>query len=107
MAAVTARILRKLTFSPNPSGRVTLTKKAYAGGLKSITLYERVRQFHGDIRTFGTATVFCLRRRLGRSRIVTVKNGFQLSEIARLNLDAGQSVLCLLDTMCRTLACFE
>ncbi|GBO42511.1 hypothetical protein AVEN_97064-1 [Araneus ventricosus] len=62
MTAGTVRILGKPSFSPNPSGRAILTKKECAAGEKSITLNEGVEISE-------TAIVFCLKRRLGRSRI--------------------------------------
>ncbi|GBN61844.1 hypothetical protein AVEN_40297-1 [Araneus ventricosus] len=70
MTAGTVRILRKPSFSPNSSGRATLDKKARAAGEKSITLNEREWKVRSDIRT---AIVFCLKRRLGRSRIYRVE----------------------------------
>ncbi|GBM86139.1 hypothetical protein AVEN_8837-1 [Araneus ventricosus] len=63
MTASIVRIVRKLPSSPNTSGRATLTKKAR---VKSITLNERRWKFQSDNRT---AIVFCLKGRMGRSRI--------------------------------------
>ncbi|GBL66756.1 hypothetical protein AVEN_110985-1 [Araneus ventricosus] len=73
MTAGTLRILR--TCSPSPSGRATLTKKARAAGVKSITPNERGRKLHGDIRM---STVFCLK---GRSRVDRVKRSGRQFEI--------------------------
>ncbi|GBO41396.1 hypothetical protein AVEN_131444-1 [Araneus ventricosus] len=68
------RIVRKLPSSPNTSGRATLTKKALAAGVKSITFNERGWKFQSDIRTFRTAIVVCMKGRMGRSPIDRVKN---------------------------------
>ncbi|GBM22072.1 hypothetical protein AVEN_137380-1 [Araneus ventricosus] len=59
-----------------------LRKKAYATGVKSITLNERGRKFHSDIRTFRTVAVFCLKGRFGPSCIDRVK-----TEIVRSKLE--------------------
>ncbi|GBL93140.1 hypothetical protein AVEN_216489-1 [Araneus ventricosus] len=72
------RILRKLPSSPNTSGRATLTKKSIAAGVKSITLNEKGWRFQSEIRTFRTPVVFCLKGRMGRSRIDRVKQLQQL-----------------------------
>ncbi|GBM49066.1 hypothetical protein AVEN_155823-1 [Araneus ventricosus] len=69
MTAGIFRIVRKLPSSPNTSGRATLTKKARAAGVKSITLNERVWKFPSDIRTFRTTIIFCLKGRMGLSRM--------------------------------------
>ncbi|GBM76299.1 hypothetical protein AVEN_81847-1 [Araneus ventricosus] len=73
MTTGTVQILRKPSFSPNPSGRAILTKKARAAGEKSITLNKRGWNLRSGIRTFRTAIVVCLKKRLGRSRIERVK----------------------------------
>ncbi|GBM84263.1 hypothetical protein AVEN_102013-1 [Araneus ventricosus] len=73
MTAGNVRIVRKLPPSPSTSARATLTKKARAVGVKSITLYERGWKFRSDIRTFRTATVFRMKGRMERSRIDRVK----------------------------------
>ncbi|GBN84995.1 hypothetical protein AVEN_231497-1 [Araneus ventricosus] len=73
MTAGIVLIVRKLPSSPNTSGRATLTKKTRAAGVKSITRNERGWKFQSDIRTFRTATVFCLQGRMGRSSIDRVK----------------------------------
>ncbi|GBM06171.1 hypothetical protein AVEN_218830-1 [Araneus ventricosus] len=65
-----SRNSKKIPYSPNPSGRAILTKKACTAGVKSITLNDIGWKLHSDIRT---ATVLCLSRRLGRSRIDRVK----------------------------------
>ncbi|GBM38507.1 hypothetical protein AVEN_24598-1 [Araneus ventricosus] len=66
----TVRVLRSPpSSSQNPTGRATLTKKACPAGVKSIALNEREWTFHSDFRTFWTTAVFCLKGRLGRSRI--------------------------------------
>ncbi|GBO29992.1 hypothetical protein AVEN_57528-1 [Araneus ventricosus] len=70
MTAGTVRILRKPSFFPNPSGRATLTKKECAAGEKSITLNEGVEISE-------TAIVFCMKRRLGRSRIDRVNDSIE------------------------------
>ncbi|GBO46562.1 hypothetical protein AVEN_208066-1 [Araneus ventricosus] len=64
---------KKNPFSPNPSGRATLTKKARAVGERSITFNERGWKFRCDIQALRTAIVFCLKRRLGRSRMDRVQ----------------------------------
>ncbi|GBN12106.1 hypothetical protein AVEN_118124-1 [Araneus ventricosus] len=74
------RILRKLPSSPNTSGGATLTKKAQAVGVKSITLNERGLKFQSDIRT---AIVFCLKGRMGRFRIDRIKDVGQCSYILK------------------------
>ncbi|GBN17106.1 hypothetical protein AVEN_33013-1 [Araneus ventricosus] len=71
MTAGTVQILRKPSFSPIASERATLTKKVRAADEKSIRLNERGLKFRNDIRT---AIVFCLKRRLGRSRIDRVNH---------------------------------
>ncbi|GBM13467.1 hypothetical protein AVEN_40407-1 [Araneus ventricosus] len=75
MTAGIVRIVRKLPSSPNTSGRGTLTKKARAAGVRSITLNERRWEFQSDIRTFRSARVFCLKGPMGRSRVDRVKAG--------------------------------
>ncbi|GBL82475.1 hypothetical protein AVEN_252602-1 [Araneus ventricosus] len=69
MTAGTVPILRLPPLFPNPSGGATLRKKAYAAGVKSVTLKGRVWKFHSDIPTFRTAAVFCLKGRFGPFRI--------------------------------------
>ncbi|GBN34821.1 hypothetical protein AVEN_51003-1 [Araneus ventricosus] len=69
MTAGTVRLLRKPLSSPNTSGQAPLKKKASAAGVKSITLNEMGWKFQIGIRTFRTAIVFFLKRRMGRSRI--------------------------------------
>ncbi|GBN33971.1 hypothetical protein AVEN_130489-1 [Araneus ventricosus] len=69
MTAGIVRIVRKLASYPNTSGPDIVTKKARAAGVKLITLNERRWNFQSDIRTFRTAIVFCLKGRMGRSRI--------------------------------------
>ncbi|GBM38405.1 hypothetical protein AVEN_260796-1 [Araneus ventricosus] len=73
MTAAIVRIVRKLPSSPNTSGRATPTKKARAACVKSITLNKRRWKFQSDIWTFRAAIVFCLKERMGRSRINRVK----------------------------------
>ncbi|GBN36561.1 hypothetical protein AVEN_122747-1 [Araneus ventricosus] len=69
MTAGTVRILRKPSFSPNPSGGATLKKKVSAAGEKAITLNEKGWKFRSNIQTSRKAIVFCFKRRLGRFRI--------------------------------------
>ncbi|GBL89409.1 hypothetical protein AVEN_225919-1 [Araneus ventricosus] len=69
MTGGTGRILRKPSFSPSASERATLTKKARAAGVKAITFNERGWKRQSDMQTFRTAIVFCLKGRMGRSRI--------------------------------------
>ncbi|GBM25379.1 hypothetical protein AVEN_12314-1 [Araneus ventricosus] len=71
---MTAGIVRKLPSSPNTSGRSTVTKKARTACVKSITNNERVRKFQSDIRSLRDFVVFCLKGRMGRSRIDRVKS---------------------------------
>ncbi|GBM88195.1 hypothetical protein AVEN_57951-1 [Araneus ventricosus] len=75
MTAGIVRIVRKFPSSPHTSGIATLTKKACAAGVKSITLNEMGWKLQSDIRTFRTAIVFCLKGRMGRSHINRVKEG--------------------------------
>ncbi|GBM74741.1 hypothetical protein AVEN_197986-1 [Araneus ventricosus] len=70
MTAGIVRIVRKLPSSPNTSGRATLTKKARAVGVTSIALHERGWKFPSDIRA---AIAFCLKGRMGQSRIDRLK----------------------------------
>ncbi|GBN61078.1 hypothetical protein AVEN_107601-1 [Araneus ventricosus] len=49
MTAGTFQILRKPLYSPDASGRATLTTKVCAVGVKSIPLNERGWKFHRDI----------------------------------------------------------
>ncbi|GBO22248.1 hypothetical protein AVEN_132030-1 [Araneus ventricosus] len=76
MTAGIVRTPRKLASSPNTTGRATLTKKARAVGVKSISLNERGWKFQSGIRT---AIVFCLKERMGRSRIERVNVGLRSS----------------------------
>ncbi|GBN12455.1 hypothetical protein AVEN_66485-1 [Araneus ventricosus] len=93
MAVGTVRIARKLPSFPKTSGRSTLTKKARAAGVKSITLNERGWKFQSGIRTFRTAVVFCLKARMGRSRIDRVKGVFAHQLIIQhVPLSAAKSV---------------
>ncbi|GBO31605.1 hypothetical protein AVEN_47154-1 [Araneus ventricosus] len=96
MAADIVRIVRKLTSSPNTSGRSTLTKKARAEGVKSITLNENGWKFQSDIRT---AIVFCLKGRMGRSRIDRVN--ITKSE-KHSNIDVETAIMLLRPTIRET-----
>ncbi|GBM46420.1 hypothetical protein AVEN_256393-1 [Araneus ventricosus] len=60
---------KKTPLFPEHNGRTTLTNKALAVCVKSI---ERMSKFQSDIRT---AIVFCLKGRMGRSRIDRVNGG--------------------------------
>ncbi|GBN71530.1 hypothetical protein AVEN_219219-1 [Araneus ventricosus] len=80
MTACIVRIVRKLSSSPNTSGRATRTKKARSAKVKSITLNERGLKFQSDIRTFRTAIVFCLKARMGRSHIDRIKEELTRSD---------------------------
>ncbi|GBO29834.1 hypothetical protein AVEN_128743-1 [Araneus ventricosus] len=80
MTAGIVRILRKHSFSPNPSERATLTKKVRSADEKSTTLNESGWKCRSDIRT---AIVFRLKRRLGRSRIDRVNHLAILPEILK------------------------
>ncbi|GBN84217.1 hypothetical protein AVEN_232082-1 [Araneus ventricosus] len=51
---------KKPPYSPTPTGRAILTKKACAEFVKSIALNDRRWKLHSEIRTFRTAAVFCL-----------------------------------------------
>ncbi|GBM51421.1 hypothetical protein AVEN_143496-1 [Araneus ventricosus] len=51
---------KKTPYSPKPSARAILTKKACAEGVKSITLNDRGWKLHSDIQMIRTAAIFYL-----------------------------------------------
>ncbi|GBM60799.1 hypothetical protein AVEN_125460-1 [Araneus ventricosus] len=93
MTAGIILIARKLPSSPNTSGRATLTKKARVLGVKSITLKERRWKFLNDFRTLRAAIVFCLKGRMGRSRIDRVKPVAPKKAFSELFLSAMNMII--------------
>ncbi|GBL99671.1 hypothetical protein AVEN_249722-1 [Araneus ventricosus] len=81
MTAGTVIILRKPSFSPNPSGRATLTKKVCAEGQKSITLNESGMEISQRYSYVSDGHRILLEETFGRFRIDRVEGKYFVAEI--------------------------